>query len=387
MNGEPSVGRRVAYWRTRRRLTQQMFADRLGKSKSWVDKVDRGVRRLDRWSVLREVADALDVTPDLLLGEATPLTPHHPADEQAATLDPVRAALTRHPGLLPPQGCAPVDPDRYQLRLAHADAAYQHARYPALLRLLPGLLDDAHHHDITADQRVQVYRLTAQVTVKLGATELAWLAADRALAVATATDDPMLGAVAAVPFGQALRAAGRPRAAFETAITAAHQVAPLTDDPGTAAERSACAALLVQAAAEHGDPPTARDLLDDAITLTEPDEPGRAAVDAAKVTATVALGDHRAAVDLHETLTAQPGWRDLPIEHRAAYLLDVAGAYLAAGDPRGASRALRDADRLAPTEVRVRPAGRAVLADVLARSPSPDPHLVALAEAARVTGA
>ncbi|MBB5825704.1 transcriptional regulator with XRE-family HTH domain [Micromonospora carbonacea subsp. aurantiaca] len=28
------VGRRVAYWRGRRRLSQQVFADRLGKSKS-----------------------------------------------------------------------------------------------------------------------------------------------------------------------------------------------------------------------------------------------------------------------------------------------------------------------------------------------------------------
>ncbi|MCX4472181.1 helix-turn-helix domain-containing protein [Micromonospora sp. NBC_01655] len=35
------VGRRVAYWRGRRRMSQQVFADRLGKSKNWVDKVER----------------------------------------------------------------------------------------------------------------------------------------------------------------------------------------------------------------------------------------------------------------------------------------------------------------------------------------------------------
>lgn len=35
------VGRRVAYWRGLRRMSQQVFADRLGKSKSWVDKVVR----------------------------------------------------------------------------------------------------------------------------------------------------------------------------------------------------------------------------------------------------------------------------------------------------------------------------------------------------------
>ncbi len=56
MNELP-VGRRVAQWRLRRNLTQQQFADRLGKSKSWVDKVERGVRRLERVSNLRQIAD------------------------------------------------------------------------------------------------------------------------------------------------------------------------------------------------------------------------------------------------------------------------------------------------------------------------------------------
>ncbi|MQA28059.1 MAG: helix-turn-helix domain-containing protein, partial [Micromonosporaceae bacterium] len=40
------IGRRVAYWRQRRKMSQQVFADRIGKSKSWVDKVERGARRL-----------------------------------------------------------------------------------------------------------------------------------------------------------------------------------------------------------------------------------------------------------------------------------------------------------------------------------------------------
>ncbi|KXK62536.1 hypothetical protein AWW66_07610 [Micromonospora rosaria] len=380
------VGRRVAYWRQRRTMSQQVFADRLGKSKSWVDKVERGVRRLDRWSVLREVAAALDIDPDMLLGDAPP---DRPTDGLSADVETIQAALTRHPGLLP-STVAPIDPRRYRNRLDHADAAYQHARYPMLLQLLPDLLDDAHGRDLPAALRVQAYRLTAQVAVKLGAAELAWLAADRGLAVATGTDDSLLEAVAATSFGQALRAAGRHRAAFETTIAAAHQVAPLTDGSGTQAERSACAALLLQAAlaaAEHGDASTARDLLDDATALTEPDGPARVAVDAARVTATAALGDHRTAVDLHQMLTVRSQWPALPIEHRAAYLLDVAGAYLEAGNAPAASRVLRATDRLAPPEVRVRPAGQAILTETLTRSPAPDPHLLALAEAAGVRSA
>lgn len=83
--------------------------------------------------------------------------------------------------------------------------------------------------------------------MKLGAAELAWLAADRALSAAG--DEPVLAAVAVVPLCQALRAAGRQQAAFELAVVAAHQVAPLEPDRGTAAERAACAAALVQARA------------------------------------------------------------------------------------------------------------------------------------------
>ena len=41
---ESDVGGRVAYWRRPRRMSQQVFADRLRKSKSWVDKIERGVR-------------------------------------------------------------------------------------------------------------------------------------------------------------------------------------------------------------------------------------------------------------------------------------------------------------------------------------------------------
>ena len=67
MDDQP-VGRRVAYWRNRRKMSQQLFADRLGKSKSWVDKVERGVRRLDRFSIIYEIADVLQLDVQVLMG-------------------------------------------------------------------------------------------------------------------------------------------------------------------------------------------------------------------------------------------------------------------------------------------------------------------------------
>ncbi|WP_311774346.1 helix-turn-helix domain-containing protein [Micromonospora carbonacea] len=381
--GELPVGRRVAYWRRRRNMSQQVFADRLGRSKSWVDKVERGVRALDKVSTLREVAAVLRIDPDVLIARDEAVGPER--EPAADGIEVVRAALTRHPGLLSAPA-APTDPVVYRTRVAHAGATYGHGRYADLLRLAPALLVDGHRlPGGQGEQLVWAYRLVAFVLVKFDAAELAWLAADRALAAAG--DDPVLAAVAVVPLGQALRASGRPQAAFELAVVAAHQVAPLEPGGGTAAERAACAAALLQAAlaaAGAGDRSTVEEMLDDATAVTEPDGPERAAVDAARVAAAVLLGDGRRAVDLHEAFVGGPAWGRLPIEHRAAHLVDVAGAYVRAGDAAGAGAALLHADRLVSAEVRIRPAGRTALADVLAGAQRPDPHLLALAEATGV---
>ncbi|MEU8390700.1 helix-turn-helix transcriptional regulator, partial [Micromonospora sp. NPDC048843] len=69
-------------------MTQQMLADRLRRSKSWVDKVERGVRALDRYSVIQELAHVLRVDPEVLLGQQRP-TPAGTPDG----VDDIRAAL------------------------------------------------------------------------------------------------------------------------------------------------------------------------------------------------------------------------------------------------------------------------------------------------------
>ncbi|MEU6075494.1 hypothetical protein [Micromonospora sp. NPDC047074] len=55
---------------------------------------------------------------------------------------------------------------------------------------------------------------------------------------------------------------------------------------------------------------------------------------------------------------------------RAAYI-DVARAHLHAADPVGAGRVLMEADRIAPAEIRQRPAGRDILAQVARDSAAP----------------
>ncbi|MFF5218038.1 helix-turn-helix domain-containing protein [Micromonospora sp. NPDC000442] len=393
--GEVPIGRRVAQWRARRRMTQQALADRLGKSKSWVDKVERGARALDKFSLIRQIADVLRVEPAVLLGERpATLVGAVPVDG----LDGVRTALARYGGL-PQVGCQ-VPAVEVRRQVGHAWLSYQHARYPQVVRLLPGLLDAA--RGIPRDDAellVQVYRIASAVLVKLGEPDLAWLAADRAATVAGG--DALLAGTAAVAVGQALRAAGRERLALTATFDAAVRLVPtLTGTAGDAPEPTPGASavggtLLLQAAfaaATRGEVRQAGQLLDRAADLAtgardragvgqngeqHPGEDGQrtcfgpVVVELARVLVAVERGDAAEAVCRHEMVIRRDGWRRLPAEYRGAYLVDAARAYLLAGDLLGAGRMLVAADAVAPAEVRSRSSARTLLADIARGRPAP----------------
>ncbi|MFF3865968.1 helix-turn-helix domain-containing protein [Micromonospora sp. NPDC001898] len=362
-------------------MTQQMLADRLGKSKSWVDKVERGVRALDRFSIVQDVAEVLRVDTSVLVDGGA-----RPAGTAGAVegLDGLRAALARYDTCLP--GPRPSTGE-LRRRVEHAWSTYQHAGYPQLVRALPGLLGDAQRARAAApagdgaDLLVQVYRLTASVLVKLGEADVAWLAADRAMALAA--DDPLLAAVAAIPLGQALRASGRGGLAVAATLAAAHRIASPASYEGPPQELALCGTLLVEAAlaaASSGDARGAGELADRAAEVAERVGDGHdhhrtsfgpTAVELARVAVAVALGDGGGAVSRHERATGRSTWGRLPVEHRAAHLVDAARAYLHVGDLLRAGRALVDADRTAPAEVRCRPLARTVIADLARGGPTP----------------
>ncbi|MFG3417482.1 helix-turn-helix domain-containing protein [Micromonospora sp. NPDC049460] len=367
-SGDEPIGRRVARWRVRRRMTQQMLADRLGRSKSWMDKVERGVRALDRYPVIQEIAEVLRVDPLVLLGEDR--TPPSAGAGPPDGVDGIRAALARYdrePG-------RPVRATEIERHVAHAWLTYQHAHYPQVVRLLPGLLDAA--QGVRADAPgllVQAYRITSSVLVKLGEADLGWLVADRAVAVAGG--DPVLAGVAAVSVGQALRSLGRDRLALAATVAAARRVTPGSE--------TVHGALLIQAAlaaAGCGDTRRVGELTaraaDIAARVGAGDDPyrtsfGPVAVELARVVAAVESGDAGEAVHRHEQAIRREGWRWLPAEYRAAYLVDVARAYLQIGDLRGAGRVLVEADGVAPAEVRCRPLARTVIAELARGHPAP----------------
>ncbi|WP_307803801.1 helix-turn-helix domain-containing protein [Micromonospora echinofusca] len=368
------IGRRVAYWRGRRRLSQQVLADRLGKSKSWVDKVERGVRSLDRVSTIEDIASVLRIDAAVLLGRDS-----RPAvvPEQAVSVELVGAVLSAYDTASANGAVLPVD--QVAASVQHAWTAFQHARYPQVVTCVPGLLTAAqrvHAEDPVSGRPllVEVYRVTAAALLKLGVVDLAWLAADRAMSVAAG--DRVRVAAAAVQLGQVLRAAGRSQPAVSVLRKAAYRIAPPDLDGGPASEVSLCGTLLVQAAlsaAGCGDDRAAAGLLGEAAEMAARVGDGHdrhrtgfgpTAVDLARVTAAVNLGHADDAIVWHEKAIGRDGWRWLVAEHRAAHLVDAARAYLLAGDPVNAGRLLADAEQTAPAEIRHRPAAREVVAQV-----------------------
>ncbi|MGH3778103.1 MAG: helix-turn-helix domain-containing protein [Pseudonocardiaceae bacterium] len=192
-----AIGRRVRYWRERRNLDRQRFADMVGRSTSWVDKIEKGERLLLRLPMLERVAAALSIDP-------TALTDSSAAQRAIVCVDAVevraiRAALGRYPSVAAP------DTDRRSAtlntvegQLTYVEHAWLSSHFTVVSQHLPRLLGDAQVVVLAtsaADQAaahralVAAYRLASSMLLKFNANDIAWLAADRAMHTALAVDD------------------------------------------------------------------------------------------------------------------------------------------------------------------------------------------------------
>ncbi|WJK37040.1 helix-turn-helix domain-containing protein [Solwaraspora sp. WMMA2065] len=376
------IGRRVAQWRMRSRMTQQVLADRIGKSKSWVEKVEQGVRKLDRLSVIQHIAEVLRVDPtELLDGQGTSSV----NGSSVNGVENLKAALVCHATFNGQIEATRVPkPEEIQQQIEHAWLTYGHGDYPQLLRILPNLLSVSQQlHTLRpetgTEPLVQAYKLASSVLVKLEEAHLAWIAADRA--VITAGKDRLLAATAALSLTQALRALGQNRLALATSIAAAHYIAQPPGHPEIAEQTSVHGGLLLQAAlaaANNNDPATVRELLRHAAeiaTQKQDDEKIQrirftpVAVELAQIVTQAILGETCQALSRHEKTIRGGQWLHLPAEHRAAYLLDIARTYLRAGNMLAAGRALTEAHRTAPAELQYAPSVRALVAEMARAGP------------------
>lgn len=378
-----AIGQRVRYWRIRRSLSRQRFADMVGRSLSWVDKVEKGERTLLRLPMLERVAEALTIDPGALTDSSAAVRAADCVD--AAEVVAIRAALGRYPALSPPT----IDQRHVTLpkvagQLSYVEHAFSSSHFTVVSQHLPRLLDAAQTLVSTASAADQVaahrvlvgsYQRASSVLLKFDAHDIAWLAADRAMQTAAAVDDTVALARATRSVARALSSNGQRDDAIAAVIGMTDRMRP--ELPGREPELLALYGMLFLAAAitaaRHDDAALALAMHQEAEAAADRmDLPrgiaqtgfGRANVVAHRVAALVRLHEGGQALDYAQR--TDPGLiRGLPPERRANYLLDLTQALAETGRYSEAVRTLTEAEHIAPEEVRCRPLAHGLVRSLL----------------------
>ena len=399
MDGETPLGERIAYYRRRRGLSQVKLAGLLARSESWLSQVERGVRSIDRISVLTQVAAALNVpvaelSPDPLVQEQTG---EHP------TVQAVRLALSGQDALAAifkeERRKLGERPDLEELQ-AKAEQAWElthDARYAELGELLPALIADlegaARRRDPAGRRTAflllaEVYQATAAAMSKLRDLETAWVAGDRSVTAAERGEDPLLAAAGAFRIAHALLSGGRIPEALRTALAAAVALEPDVADgsPALVALWGALNQVAAVIATRASEEDTARECMRKAEEAAQrigadrndfETEFGPTNVALHAVSIAVELGDAGEALRRAATVDTSA----LSIERRARFLLDVARAYAQRRKVADAVRTLEEAEQLTPEQVRSHPMVREMVRDLLrGERRNVNPDLRALAQ-------
>ncbi len=137
-----AVGQRVRYWRQRRNLDRKQLADMVGRSTSWLDKIEKGERSLLRLPMLERVAEVLSIDPSVLTdSEVARSTAQCP---DVVEVQEIKKALGRYPTLTAHKNdMASVTMRQVDLQLDYAGNAWLSSHFTTVVRVLPQLLNDA----------------------------------------------------------------------------------------------------------------------------------------------------------------------------------------------------------------------------------------------------
>ncbi len=398
----------VLYWVQRRGMTRQVFADRLGKSLSWVDKIRAGDRQLDRVSVLQQIARVLDIPLTVLIDPSEAERRRGCPDEPEIAA--IRHALGRYDAITTvfrPNGDTLPEPDLPQLEriVRYGWMAFQAVNYQAVGQLLADLIRDAQAAvwQLDGEERRSAqtwlcwtYQLTASTAFKLGDAQLGWMAADRAIQIAEQAGDLTLVGSAAMRVAHALMATHQRPDAVDLVRSAANRLEPHLANANPAFV-SAYGMLLLKgsiAAARLYQAADVRNLQAEALSVAARLGQGRNENWSAFGTTNVlvhrvsALADMQSGGRVIEAADDIPhgDLLHLPRERRASHLLDVTRGYLQAGQRDEAAITLLDADRLAREEVRCRDLTRQIITDLVRSYPRGTSPLSTITQLARVMG-
>jgi transcriptional regulator with XRE-family HTH domain len=384
-----TIGERIAFYRQRRDLTQAVLAGMVGRTEDWLSKIERGERQAQRIDILVDLARELRVTLGDLVGEPTLAED----DERNDNVPAIRDALmtprrlsrilyrdNREDGEVPPIPWA-----QRHVELAWRD--YQEGRVGRVVALLPELIAMSQRLEDSpgeGEQRRQswaisarTHHLAATTLSKVGEADLGWIAAERAMSAADQSDDPLVLASAARAATHAMLANGRYDDALDLGLTAGgwlrEQVADR--DPEALSLFGMLNLRTAVAAARNRDRQTAGDLLRRATDAAQKlgidanywqTSFGPTNVELHRLSAALDLGDVSYVVE-HDNIDAA----HLPAERRVVHLIDMARAltYRGRHDDEALDRLL-DAEREAPTLVRLNTSARETIKALLRRAPA-----------------
>ncbi|MET9994211.1 helix-turn-helix transcriptional regulator [Streptomyces mutabilis] len=394
-------GALIRLGREHRSWTLADLGERIGCSAATVSRLERRARVIDLGLVHLAAAEVGVPRHILMTSLAPPSTPapagtRVTASPRDAEEDPMRrrtlltATAAAGPAALlmgldealaatptPTTGLGPLDG-----RLAAARELYDKGVHGRLLAVLPGLIADGHRaaasrKDLDQARLSSVYTLTSSVLSKIGSYERARLTADRARTWAEVSGSPLAAAAAARELAIVLRHQDRHGEAQRLMTSAATDVETTglrTDAAAAAYAQMLC--TLAYTAARGGQRAEALAMVEEARRsarrLPGPPPPGRlfpisrAAVDLYAVGVHWALGDAGAALEAGKDLRPD----QFPTAERKARLgTDMARAWWAWNRPEQTARALLDAHRASPGEVRDRPAIRSIVTELAERHP------------------
>ena len=317
-----SIGENLARLRKVRDLSQERLAESADVSVDTVARLEQAKRSNVRPVTLRKLADALGVSVDDLIGR--------PSDRRSEKIDitELRRAITAADGELldldvvaEPEETTTFDQLIEDTRQAWR--AYVDGRHSELLNTLPIILFDGQRlvHVTVDDEKAgayralsTAYRLGAGITGRLGYLDLSWLAAERALRAARASDAPDLEqAISARYLAWTLVRQARMDEAERIATAAAERIQPkmLDRDPQRAGVFGNLLFNAASAAVLAGRPARAADLLAEAeaaAVRTNSDFANEAAIFGPRVTGiqrvdhAVRAGDPERALHLADTM-------------------------------------------------------------------------------------
>lgn len=390
-----TIGERVAFYRQRRGLTQSILAGLVGRTEDWLRKVEHDVLPLDRLSVLRRLAFALDISLGDLIGE--PVLMAWTGEPARRTVPALRVALMDHRQFLTGTHLGePVRLDPLATEITEQWSDYQNSRYARLTQRLPRLISDAQsacqHYGDSSDDGLKAHELAASVhqlatafLTKLGEADLAAISARWGLTAAhTSGSAVMIGSLYR-SVAHALLSIGE----FEQAVALTRAAADrLESGLGTASPEYLSVYGMLHlvgavASSRREDRPETTAFLSEADQVAT--RIGRDAnylwtafgptnVKIHRMTAAMELGDVQVAVDLGPCIDT----RAMPTERRVRHAIETARAYVRWNRVDDALALLLHSEQDAPEQVRYHRLSRILVREMI-RMPRPASRAVELA--------